>query len=86
MPLHLSHLLQPLDVACFSLLKRKYGDAILGLARNRTSYISKETFLLAFKAAFEQSITKENIQAGFRGAGLVPHDLEAVLSKLDVVL
>ena len=61
MPAHLSHLLQPLDVACFSLLKRKYGDAILGLARNRTSYISKETFLLAFKTAFKQSITKENI-------------------------
>ena len=61
MPAHSSHLLQPLDVACFSPLKRKYGDAVSGLARNRTHYISKETFLLAFKAAFEYSITKENI-------------------------
>jgi hypothetical protein len=86
MPAHSSHLLQPLDVACFSPLKRKYGDVISGLARNRTSYISKETFLPAFKTAFEQSITKENIQAGFRGAGLVPHDPQAVLSKLDVVV
>jgi hypothetical protein len=86
MPAHSSHLLQPLDVACFSPLKRKYGDAISGLARNRTNYISKETFLPAFKAAFEQSITKENIQAGFRGAGLVPHNPQAVLSKLDVVV
>ena len=86
MPPHSSHLLQPLDVACFSPLKRKYGDAVLGLARNRTHYISKETFLPAFKAAFEQSITKENIQASFRGAGLVPHDPQAVLSKLDVVV
>ena len=86
MPAHSSHLLQPLDVACFSPLKRKYGDAVSGLARNRTNYISKETFLPAFKAAFEQSITKENIQAGFRAAGLVPHDPQAVLSKLDVVV
>ena len=86
MPPHSSHLLQLLNVACFSPLKRKYGDAVLGLARNRTHYISKETFLLAFKAAFEQSITKENIQASFRGAGLVPHDPQAVLSKLDVVV
>ena len=86
MPAHSSHLLQPLDVACFSPLKRKYSDAISGLARNRTHYISKKTFLLAFKTAFEQSITKENIQAGFRGAGLVPHDPQAVLSKLDVVV
>ena len=86
MPAHSSYLLQPLNVACFSPLKRKYGDAVSGLARNRTHYISKETFLLAFKAAFEQSITKENIQASFRGAGLVPHDPQAVLSKLDVVV
>lgn len=85
MPAHSSHLLQPLDVACFAPLKRKYGDAVSGLARNRTHYISKETFLPLFKSAFEQSITKENIQAGFRGAGLVPHDPQAVLSKLDVV-
>ena len=86
MPPHSSHLLQPLNVACFSPLKRKYGDAVSGLARNRTYYISKETFLPAFKAAFEQSITKENIQASFRGAGLVPHDPQAVLSKLNVVV
>ena len=86
MPAHSSHLLQPLDVACFSPLKRRYGDVVLGLARNRTNYISKETFLPAFKTAFEQSMTKENIQAGFRGAGLVPHNPQAVLSKLDVVV
>ncbi|KAK1917292.1 hypothetical protein P3342_000005 [Pyrenophora teres f. teres] len=81
MPAHSSHLLQPLDVACFSPLKRAYGDIILGLARNRTHYISKETFLPAFKSAFERTFTKENIQAGFRGASLVPHDPQAVLSK-----
>ncbi|USP73986.1 uncharacterized protein yc1106_01260 [Curvularia clavata] len=52
---------RPLNVVCFSPLKRKYGDAVSGLVRNRTNYISKETFLLAFKAAFKQSITKENI-------------------------
>ena len=31
-------------------------------------------------------ITKDNILASFRGAGLVPNDPERVLSKLDVVL
>ena len=86
MPAHSSHLLQPLDVACFSPLKRKYGDAVSGLARNRTHYISKETFLPAFKAAFKQSITKENIQAGFRGAGLVLHNPQAMLLKLNVII
>lgn len=86
MPAHSSHLLQPLDVACFSPLKRMYGDEISALARNRTHYISKETFLPAFKAAFTKVFTESNIRAGFRGAGLVLYNLEAVISKLDVRL
>ena len=52
-PAHSSYLLQPFNIAYFLLLKRKYSDAILGLARNRTYYISKETFLLAFKTTFK---------------------------------
>jgi hypothetical protein len=72
---YLLHLLQPLNVTYFALLKRRYSNIILGLARNCTSYISKETFLPAFKTTFKQSITKENIRAGFRGAGLVLHNL-----------
>jgi hypothetical protein len=84
MPPHSSHLLQPLDVACFSPLKRKYGDEISALARSRIHHINKETFLPAFKSAFEKTFTAENICAGFRGAGLAPHSPEAVLSKLDV--
>jgi hypothetical protein len=31
-------------------------------------------------------MTEKNIQGGFRGAGLIPHNPEAVLSKLDVKL
>ena len=86
MPAHSSHLLQPLDVGCFSPLKRAYGDEISSLARYGSKQIKKEAFLPAFKVAFERSIIKENICASFRGAGLVPHNPEAVLSKLDVVL
>jgi hypothetical protein len=63
--LHLSHLLQPLDVVPYLLLKRYYGARILLLARSRIYYINKETFLLAFKAAFKKTFTLENICAGF---------------------
>jgi hypothetical protein len=79
-------LLQPLDVACFLLLKRKYGDEILVLARNHVHHIDKETFLPAFKATLKKAFSPENVRAGFRGAGLVPHNPEAVLLKLDVRL
>jgi hypothetical protein len=86
MPPYLSHLLQPLDVGCFLPLKQVYSDKINSLAQYSTKKIKKEAFLLAFKAAFKKAITKDNIYAGFRGARLVPHDLEAVILKLDVVL
>jgi hypothetical protein len=84
MPPHSSHLLQPLDVGCFSPLKKAYGRQ--NLMRNRISHITKLEFLPCFIAAFKDAITESNIQAGFRGAGLVPLDAEAVISKLDVRL
>jgi hypothetical protein len=84
MPSHSSHLLQPLDVACFAPLKRSYGDGISALARNHIHHISKETFLPAFKAAYEHTFTEENARAGFRGARLVPFNPDAVLSKLNM--
>jgi hypothetical protein len=86
MPPHASHLLQPLDVGCFAPLKKAYGCQIENLARNYINHITKLEFLPAFKAAFDDSITKNNICASFRGAGLVPYDPEAVLAKLDVKL
>jgi hypothetical protein len=86
MPSHSSHLLQPLDVGCFSPLKWAYGNEISSWARYSTHQVKKTTFLLAFKIAFDKAITKDNILASFRGAGLVPHDPERVLSKLNVVL
>jgi hypothetical protein len=86
MPLYSSHLLQLLDVAYFSPLKRKYSDEISALACSRIYYISKETFLPAFKATFKKVFTLENARAGFRGARLVLYNLEAVLLKLNVRL
>jgi hypothetical protein len=65
MLLHLLHLLQPLNVISYSLLKRYYSNRISLLARSRIYYINKETFLLAFKVAFKKAFTLENIRAGF---------------------
>ena len=79
MPPHSSHLLQPLGVGCFAPLKKAYG-------RNHINHITKIEFLPCFIAAFKAAITKSNIQGGFRGAGLVPLDPEAVISRLDVRL
>jgi hypothetical protein len=84
MPPHSSHLLQPLDVGCFGPLKRAYSREIEELVRCRVSHITKEDFLPAFKNAYDKALVASNIKGSFRGAGLVPHNAEAVLSKLDV--
>jgi hypothetical protein len=86
MPAHSSHLLQPLDVGCFAPLKKAYGRQAEDLMRNRITHITKLEFLPCFLRADKAAITESNIQGGFRGAGLVPLDPEAVISKLDIRL
>ncbi|KAF1928545.1 DDE-domain-containing protein, partial [Didymella exigua CBS 183.55] len=65
MPPHSSHLLQPLDVGCFSPLKRAYSREIEALIRHHINHITKLEFLPAFKAAFNQSFTSANICSAF---------------------
>jgi hypothetical protein len=86
MPLHSLHLLQLLNMGCFAPLKKAYRRQVEALIRSRISYVTKLEFLLAFKRAYEAAITSNNIQGGFRGAGLAPFDPERVISALDVKL
>jgi hypothetical protein len=86
LPPHSSHLTQPLDVGCFSVLKRAYGRQIETFIKAHINHITKVEFFIAFKAAYFESITSQNAKAGFRGAGLVPFDPQIVISKLDVKL
>lgn len=86
MPGHSSHLLQPLDVGCFSPLRTAYSKQIEGLVRLRIHHITKLEFLPAFKEAFKAAFTEQNIKAGFRATGLVPYDPQNVLSHLDLRL
>jgi hypothetical protein len=48
MPAYSSHLLQPLDVGCFSLLKYIYGCLIEDKMRLGFNYINKLDFLKAY--------------------------------------
>jgi hypothetical protein len=86
MPAHSSHILQPLNVACFGPLKRVYGKMVEKIMRRSLTHIAKEDFLPLFKNTHFEVFTHKNIQAGFLGAGLVPFDPESLVSKLDVRL
>ena len=86
MPPHSSHLLQPLNVGCFSPLKWAYSCQIEMMIKSSLNHVGKTDFLIAFKEAFFNSLTEENVRAGFRGSGLVPMDPEVVLAQLDIKL
>jgi hypothetical protein len=86
MPPHSSHLLEPLVFGCFDPLKQAYGRQIERKMRAGTTHITKEDFFPACMTAFQESITEKNIRGGFRGADLVPLNLDSVISRLDVKL
>jgi hypothetical protein len=86
MPPHSSHLLQPLDVALYSPLKHAYGNQINLFIRASINHITKSEFFVAFKAAHNKVFTEENMNSGFKGAGISPWDPDSVISKLDIHL
>jgi hypothetical protein len=85
-PVYALYLLQPLNIGYFLLLKRAYRTKINGLVYNYINYINKLSFLVAFRMAFNRAFIKANIYASFRGARLVPFNLEVVLLKLNIKL
>jgi hypothetical protein len=85
MPPHSSHLLQPLDVGCFAVLKRSYGRLVEHKMSLGVNHIDKLDFLALYRQARAQSLSEANIKSGFRGTGLVPYDPSAVLSFLPIV-
>jgi hypothetical protein len=84
MPAHASHILQPLDVGCFSPLKRAYKKEVGALANSSINRIDKLAFLAAFTTVYQGAFSSENIKAGFRATGLVPLDPGVVVSKLEI--
>ena len=84
MPPHSSHILQPLDVGCFAPLKQAYKKELRGLADSHIHHIDKKAFLATFGPVFDKAFSKENILSSFRATSLVPHNPQAVLSKLEV--
>lgn len=66
---HLHHILQPLDVGYFSLLKVAYGRAIEDFIKAHITHITKTEFLIAFKATQYTAMPGKNIKEGFKSSG-----------------
>lgn len=84
MPPHSSHILQPLDVGCFSPLKRAYGQQIEEVMRIHITHMTKGDCFPAFRTALTIAMTESNIRGGFRGGGICPFNPTNVISMLDL--
>ena len=65
MPAYTSHLLQPLDVSCFSPLKRAYGQEVAELARQGVFHVDKLEFLSMNQKVRKTVFSEQSIKAGF---------------------
>ena len=84
MPVHLSHILQLLDVGLYSPLKSAYNHQISLFIQAFINHITKSEFIIVYIAAHNATFTEKNIKAGFRGAGISPWDLDTMILKLDI--
>lgn len=84
MPPHLSHILQPLDVSCFSPLKYLYSQRTQEKIQDEVHSIGKEDFLHIYPAVHQKALSSSNIRSGFAATGLIPFSPERVLSKLNI--
>jgi len=85
LPSYLSHILQPLDLSCFSPIKGQYRKDIAALLIiNDAAPVKKTRFLEAYHKARTESLTKRVILSGWRAAGIVLYNVERVLASSQV--
>lgn len=85
LPATCSHLTQPFHVGVFGPLREAYSDEISILVCADTTHVSTGNFFTVFQAAFRAAVTKKNVKAGFKKAGLVPFNPDSVISRLKAI-
>lgn len=85
LPPHSSHILQPLDLAPFSVVKSKYRNQIMDLSvPEDAAPVKKERFISAYHKAGEAGMLERVIRAGRGPSGLCPYNPELVIQSSQV--
>jgi hypothetical protein len=80
LPAHSSHVLQPLDLSVFSVVKRFYRQQIQALSYlDDAAPVKKERFITAYYHVRERAITKKVIRAGWATAGICLFNINRVV-------
>ena len=81
MPPYSSYYSQALDVSCFAVLKRIYGDLVKAIIVLGIHYIDKPRFLELLLEARRKTFIIKNVTSGFRATGILPFDPTQVLRR-----
>jgi hypothetical protein len=85
LPPHASHVLQPLDLAPFSVLKSGYRAEIRALsALNDAAPVKKERFISSYYHAREIGLSERVVRAGWRATGICPYNPSVVIHSSQV--
>ena len=83
---HSSHILQPLDLCPFSVVKSRYRDEISNLAALADEIaVKKNLFIEVYNKARNEGMTEYNIRAGWSATGIYPWDPQKVLRSSQVM-
>ncbi|KAM9891254.1 hypothetical protein OXX69_012350 [Metschnikowia pulcherrima] len=82
MPSNSSHILQPLDVGPFGVLKTTYGERVQRMASAEIKQVDKLDFLEAYSDARKVAYKTDSIKSAFAASGISPLNSERVISKL----
>jgi DDE superfamily endonuclease. len=87
LPAHTSHVLQPLDLGCFSSLKTEYRRQVGNFtALTDETRVGKARFLEFYAQARRIGLSKANIQSGWKATGLYPRNIDKPLGSRWVVI
>jgi len=81
LPPYTTHLLQPLDLVIFSLLKRAYSQKVDKYIALGITGLNREWFLRIIGEIRSEIYTANHINSAFKAAGLYPYNPERALSR-----
>ena len=71
-PPHCTHVLQGLDVVCFTRMKHAWNDEVEHYEEEHDHGINKTDFATVFGATFRTAFIEETVHSAFCATGLVP--------------
>ena len=79
LPPHITHALQPLDVAVFKSLKDTFAKSVRALSFTKKNFVvTKREFAHVVKHPLDQAFSIANVKAGFRKCGIYPFNPNAI--------